>query len=146
MDDLFQRLLGPNILFSTSQKNSGWKLTSNSFHQKKWCIILVPATIWQTLIFYRQRKCWKLCLKISWNHIIQTKMNLFLAGLAIWNHCVAASLHRPPSHRTMMYFSWNWGGIKLPRKPRKFSNEHLHKRFYNFLKFFYSLLKSKISL
>ena len=88
-------------------------LTSNSFHQKKWCIILVPATIWQTLIFYRQRKCWKLCLKISWNHIIQTKMNLFLAGLAIWNHCVAASLHRPPSHRTMMYFSWNWGGVKL---------------------------------
>ena len=74
--------------------------------------------------------------------VIRTRMNLCPAGFVIWNHCVAASLHRPPSHRTMMYFSWNWGGIKLPRKPRKFSNEHLHKRFYNFLKFFYSLLKS----
>ena len=81
-----------------------------SFHDITSCILDFFGSYSKTYIV-NVRADWG---RVSWGlTVIQTEMNLLLAGLAIWNHCVAASLHRPPSHRTMMYFSWNWGGVKL---------------------------------
>ena len=79
---------------------------------RNWLIILMPATVWHTMwgsTIYRQTWNWTIREKRNHRSSRLLLLNLFLAGFAIWNHCVP----RASSRQDRKYKEENFSQIRL---------------------------------